>query len=115
MSPGHFSGIDREGLIRSIDKARGIANQRFQQRGFAGAVSSNQRDLLSPAHRGDEVMKHAEASGCAIVRFRELFDFERMSSRRLRHIESDERTLNIGSRQLGRLKPLHFLFPRLNL
>ena len=34
VSPRHLSGIDRESLVWSIDKPRGIVNQRFQKSGF---------------------------------------------------------------------------------
>src|SRR5439155_22746873 len=67
VSPGHLSGIDREYLVRGIDKPRCIPNQRFQKGGFPGAVSSNQGDLFSAAHGGNEIVEDAELSGCAIV------------------------------------------------
>src|SRR5205814_4758009 len=38
VSPGHLSGIDREYLVRGIDKPRCMPNQRFQKGGFPGAV-----------------------------------------------------------------------------
>src|SRR5215467_7805045 len=50
MAPGHLPGIDRKRLIPSIDETGRISNQRFQKRGFAGAISSDQSDLLSAAN-----------------------------------------------------------------
>src|SRR5262245_12111484 len=67
MAPGHLPGIDWKHLIRSIDETRRISNQGFQKRGFAGAISSDQRDLLSAAHRRCEVVQHAEPAGCSVV------------------------------------------------
>ena len=80
MSPGHVSGIDRERPIEGIDKPCGMADQRFQKSGFPGTVSSYQGNPFSAVHGSSEVVKHKELPGCAIIRFREPVDLERMSS-----------------------------------
>src|SRR5262245_12812258 len=67
MAPGHLPGIDWKRPISSIDKTRRISNQRFQKRGFAGAVSSDQSDLLSAAHGRCEIVKHAEPGGRSVI------------------------------------------------
>src|SRR5262249_54454946 len=64
VAPGHLPGIYRKRLIPGIDGTRCISNQRFQKRGFAGAISSDQSDLLSAAHGRCEIVKHAEPAGC---------------------------------------------------
>jgi hypothetical protein len=67
MAPGHLPRIDSKRLIPSIDETRRISNQGFQKRGFAGAISSDQSDLLSAAHGRCEIVKHAEHAGCSVI------------------------------------------------
>src|SRR5690348_11146433 len=49
VSPRHRAGIDRERLLRRIDRSRCVPHQRPQQRGLARAVAANESHLLAPA------------------------------------------------------------------
>ena len=47
VAPHDDAAIEREIAVGIVDVAGGVADQRFQQSGLAGAVASHQRDLLA--------------------------------------------------------------------
>ncbi len=57
VSPGDDAAINGEFLFGVVDVSRGVADERFQQRGFAGTVAADERDFFSARHAGGELVE----------------------------------------------------------
>src|SRR6185503_7220200 len=85
--------------------------QRLQHRGLAEAVAPDQYDLLAAVHDRAEVRD----DGSAAVRLGDAGAFHREAAGGPVHRKLDVRSLNVGSRELGRLQPFDFLLARRDL
>ena len=74
--------------LRRVNTAFRIPQQRAEQRRLAASVAAHQRDLLAARQARREVLNYRHA----IIRFAQIFELERMPSRRTLQLEPDVRT-----------------------
>ena len=91
--------------------ARGIRQQRAEQRRLADAVAAGQHDLFAARDDAAEAVDERRAA----KRLGDVVELERDPARRPVHVELDERALDVRPRQLRRLQTFDFLLARHHL
>ncbi len=96
VAPAHFAAVDGEAAVGVFDEAGAVADERFQQRGFAGAVAAHESDFFSADDARGKTRNHLQA----IVGFFDAANFQRVAAGIPLHFKFDVRPLDIRSGEL---------------
>src|SRR5690606_41272848 len=91
--------------------ARGLGQQRPEQRRLADAVAPDEDDLLAALDDGREAVDDRRA----VVALADVAELERHPARRPAQLAPAVGAVEVRARELGRLQPLDFLDARLHL
>ena len=60
VAPDYLAAVDWKLFVAVVDESRSVANQRSQQRRFAGAVAAHERDFFAASDAGGEARNDFE-------------------------------------------------------
>ena len=111
VAPDDVAGIDGEGLLGAGNELTGIADQRLQHGGFAGAIASDQGDFFAAGHAGRKILEDS----LPIVGLGQVLDLDWQAARWALGVETNVWALNIGALRARRFAGAPRFFARRGL